>query len=111
MILDKIYCPEEQRERADKALRLNGFTGPPLPKTRAKTTIRIKRFPGKEVPPVNDAKPKLQSASSNQSKRFKQSVEEHLALCELCRRVVQMGVLNMVTLNPQNALLVNPVRC
>jgi hypothetical protein len=26
VILNKVYCPEEQRERADKALRLNGFT-------------------------------------------------------------------------------------
>jgi hypothetical protein len=26
LFLEKIYCPEEQRERANKALRLNGET-------------------------------------------------------------------------------------
>ena len=47
MILEKIYCPEEQRERADKALRLNGFTGPDYPlltRAKAKPTIRIKKL-------------------------------------------------------------------
>ena len=67
MILDKIYCPEEQRERADKALRLNGFTGPLLPKTRAKPTIRIKRlsFSG------NGPGIKLKGASSTKEEREK----------------------------------------
>jgi hypothetical protein len=77
MVLDKIYCPEEPRERADKALRLNGFTGPLLPKTR------IKRFAGASLPAVNGG-PKLQSASR------RQSVEEHLTSCELRQRVVKM---------------------
>jgi hypothetical protein len=39
-----VYCPEEQIERDDKVVRLNGFRGPLLPKTRAKPTIRIKRY-------------------------------------------------------------------
>jgi hypothetical protein len=45
VILNKIYCPEEQRERADKALRLNGFTdldSPLLTRAKVKPTIRIK---------------------------------------------------------------------
>jgi hypothetical protein len=98
MILDKIYCPEEQRERADKALRLNGFM---LPKTRAGPTIRIKRFAGTSLPAVNGG-PKLQGAATLQSQRqghgygtsHNQSFQEHLASCELCRRVVQMEKAN-----------------
>ncbi|CAN5411527.1 hypothetical protein BH18THE2_BH18THE2_39040 [soil metagenome] len=28
LFLEKIYCPEEQRERANKALKLNGDISP-----------------------------------------------------------------------------------
>jgi hypothetical protein len=41
MILDKIYCPEEQRERANKTLRLNGGTDYD-PRLLAASTIKKK---------------------------------------------------------------------
>jgi hypothetical protein len=49
ILLDKIYCPEEQRERAAKALGLNGGTDyePRLlaaSSMKKKPTIRIKRW-------------------------------------------------------------------
>lgn len=47
ILLDKIFCPEEQRERANKALKLNGGTDydPMLlvaSSTKKKPTVRIK---------------------------------------------------------------------
>lgn len=91
MILDKIYCPEEQRERADKALQLNGFTGPVTRTTKTKPTVRIKKR-------LVSEDPKLKCVSTLQSQRqghpyvssHNQSFQEHLASSELCRRVLQM---------------------
>jgi hypothetical protein len=91
MILDKIYCPEEQRERADKALRLNGFTEPVTrTTTKTKPTIRIKRFVAEAVG-VKPLDHKLKGASGHgYGTSGNQSYQEHLASSELCRRVVQM---------------------
>ena len=93
VMLDKIYCPEEQRQRADKALRLNGITSDnsfKLPKS--KPTLRIKRL-------VNP-RPKIKGASSLTQGHGKgpghygisgtQSFKEHIATCEICRQVAQM---------------------
>ena len=68
LFLDKIYCPEEQRERATKALRLNGgldynhITERLLAASslKKKPTIRIKRL-GYSGPGI-----KLKGASSIQ---------------------------------------------
>jgi hypothetical protein len=84
-LLDKIYCPEEQRERATKALKLNGgsdydprllaafsFTS----KKERKPTIRIKRLSFSN--PGN----KLKDASSiqNQLQKEREKAEKALRL-------------------------------
>ena len=98
-MLDRIYCAEEERQRADKGLRLNGFTPDnsfKLPK--AKPTLKIKRL-------VNPS-PKIKSASSSNLQRQllegkerghhgygfsgHESFAEHIASCEICRQVAQM---------------------
>lgn len=47
ILLEKLYCSEEQRERANKALKLNGGTDYEprlLAASSKKPTIRIKRL-------------------------------------------------------------------
>jgi hypothetical protein len=58
-MLDKIYCAEEQRQRADKALRLNGFNNEHNFKFDVKPTLRIKRL--SSIP-----RPKIKAASTLQ---------------------------------------------
>lgn len=79
IFLEKIYCPEEQRERANKALKLNGVTDyePRLlaaSSTKKKPTVRIKRlsFSG----PGN----KLKGASSIQNQLYKEREKAEKAL-------------------------------
>lgn len=47
VLLDRIYCAEEERQRADKALRLNGITSdnnPIVKLSKTKPTLNIKRL-------------------------------------------------------------------
>jgi hypothetical protein len=81
ILLDKIYCPEEQRERAAKALGLNGGTDyePRLlaaSSMKKKPTIRIKRW-SYSGPGI-----KLKGASSiqNQLQKGREKAEKALRL-------------------------------
>lgn len=74
ILLDKIYCSEEQRVRADKALKLNGGTDYEprlLAASSTKPTIRIKRLSFNSNNP-NSIKLKGASSIQNQLKLEKE---------------------------------------
>lgn len=96
LFLNKIYSPEEERAIAEKALRLNGITGPvtSTTTTNTKPTVRIKRLGSSSQRSLSE-RPKLKGASSyGFGSSGNQSYHEHLASCELCRTVLQMEKAN-----------------
>jgi hypothetical protein len=76
--LEKIYCTEEQRERALKALRLNGDTSPDCDPRLLAASSPIKRKPTVRIKKRSSfssqgLQPRLKDASSIEGMRLKEA--------------------------------------